>query len=194
MSQPTGAYAWLNAEPGPRMLGEALKLYGTLETPGAADNPVIIAWADEVQAAVPTPYNKWASAWYENDATAWCGLFAAVCAVRSNPDNRPERRPPDKYLSALSWKAWGEGVPIKEARLGDALVFERQGGGHVGLYAGEDATAFHVLGGNTADSVSIARLAKTRCVAARRPPYLNMPANVRKVWLAPNGAFSRNEA
>lgn len=31
-------YAWLAREPGPRMLVEALKMYGTLEKPGAANN------------------------------------------------------------------------------------------------------------------------------------------------------------
>jgi hypothetical protein len=65
MTKPTGAYAFLNAEPGPRMLVEMLKIFGTLETPGAADNPVILGWADEVAAACPTPYNVWAAKFYE---------------------------------------------------------------------------------------------------------------------------------
>jgi hypothetical protein len=41
-------------------------------------------------------------------------------------------------------------------------VFTRSGGGHVGLYVGEDATHYHVLGGNQANLVSIMRLAKGR--------------------------------
>jgi hypothetical protein len=40
------------------------------------------------------------------------------------------------------------------------LVFERPGGGHVGYYFGEDATAYHVLGGNQGDAVTIARIAR----------------------------------
>lgn len=36
-------YAWLGGEPGPRMLLEALKLFGTLEAPGNADNPTILS-------------------------------------------------------------------------------------------------------------------------------------------------------
>jgi Fe-Mn family superoxide dismutase len=44
-------YRWLEAEPGPRMILEALKEYGTLEAPGAADNPKIIGWQDELEAA-----------------------------------------------------------------------------------------------------------------------------------------------
>ena len=32
--------------------------------------------------------------------------------------------------------------------LGDILTFKRNGGGHVGLYVGEDKDCYHVLGGN----------------------------------------------
>lgn len=194
MPRPTGAYAWLHDEPGPRMLLEALKLFGVLEVKGAANNPQILGWADEIGEAEATAYAKWAADWYDADSTAWCGLFVALCAVRANVDNRPERRPPAKYLSALAWTAFG--LPVKRglAELGDVLVFSRAGGGHVGLYVGEDADAFHVLGGNQGDAVSIMRIAKARCVAVRRVPYLAKPANVRPIRLAAGGALSRNEA
>ncbi len=194
MTRLPAAYAWLNAEPGPKMLVEALKLYGTLEGPGVADNPAIEAWADEVQAAVPTPYNRWAASFYDNDAIAWCGLFMALVAVRANTDRRPERWPPDKYLSALSWTAFGQPVAKALPMLGDVVVFSRDGGGHVGLHVGEDHEAIHVLGGNTGDQVKVARIAKLRLVAVRRPPYQVSPANVRRVLLAPAGDLSRNEA
>ena len=39
-------YAWLETEPGPRILVEALKTYGTIEKPGEGSNPSILAWAD----------------------------------------------------------------------------------------------------------------------------------------------------
>jgi hypothetical protein len=45
------------------------------------------------------------------------------------------------------------------AALGDVLAFVRNGGGHVGLYVDEDASAYHVLGGNQSDRVSITRVA-----------------------------------
>jgi hypothetical protein len=38
-------YAWLETEPGPRILVEALKTYGTIEKPGEGSNPSILAWA-----------------------------------------------------------------------------------------------------------------------------------------------------
>jgi hypothetical protein len=78
--------------------------------------------------------------------------------------------------------------------LGDVLVFVRNGGGHVGLYVGEDETAFHVLGGNQSDAVNIKRIAKRRLYAARWPTYRAEPVNVRQIPLAPNGALSANEA
>lgn len=187
------AYAWLAKEPGPKMLLEALKLYGTLEGAGAANNPTILAWADELGLELgSSAYAKWVADWYSSDSIAWCGLFCAVVAQRANPDDRPERRPPDKFLSALSWGSWGLPAPVP--MLGDVLVFARDGGGHVGLYVGADDAAFHVLGGNTRDSVSIARLEKARLRAARRPPYLAQPANVRVIHLAATGAASTNEA
>lgn len=195
MPRPAGPYAWLNDEPGPRMLTEALKLYGVLEGPGAANNPTIVGWADELAAALPTAYARWAGTWYAEDATPWCGLFMAVVAQRANVDDRPERRPPEKYLSAASWAGWGlDAEALGGAELGDVLVFTRQGGGHVGLYVGEDATHYHVLGGNQGDRVNISRIAKDRLTAVSRPRYLAKPANVRKVRLSPVGEISRNEA
>jgi hypothetical protein len=47
MTLPKQPYAWLMSEPGPRMLGQMLALFGTHEYAGAANNPVILAWAEE---------------------------------------------------------------------------------------------------------------------------------------------------
>ena len=63
------------------------------------------------------------------------------------------------------------------------------------LNPGEDAQAFHVLGGNQSDRVMIKRIAKNRLLGARRCPWrINQPAAVRPVVLAANGALSTNEA
>lgn len=159
------------------MIDEALKLYGVLEAPGSDDNPQILAWARETGLDDV----------YTHDEIAWCGLFAAVVAQRAG------KRVPAGPLWALNWKRFG--VPSPEAGLGDMLVFKRPGGGHVGLYVGEDENAFHCLGGNTRDSVSIARIARNRLVAVRRPEYkIGKPAGVRPYILATGGALSTNEA
>lgn len=169
-------YQWLEQEPSPKMLLEFLKMYGVTEAPGTGDNPTILAWAKE------TGLEKV----YIHDSIAWCGLAAAVAAQRAG------KEVPKDPLWALNWAKFGThtNVPM----LGDILVFTRTGGGHVGLYVGEDDTAYHVLGGNTSDKVTIARIAKARLYTARRPIYsIAQPTNVRRIILSSNGELSTNE-
>ena len=66
--------------------------------------------------------------------------------------------------------------------------------GHVGFYAGEDDSHYHVLGGNQSDRVCITRVSKGRLYAARRPLYRVQPGNIRPVHLEATGALSLNEA
>jgi uncharacterized protein (TIGR02594 family) len=171
-------YTWLAHEPGPKMIVEAVGLYGTLEGPGAANNPKIVAWAKEIGGRLADIYKA--------DSIPWCGLFMAVVARRAGKEI------PANPLWALSWSAFGANASIPA--LGDVLVFVRNGGGHVGLYAAEDETAFHVLGGNQSDAVNIKRIAKGRLYAARRPLYRVKPANVRPIRLTTAGPLSLNEA
>ena len=181
-------YRWLETEPGPRMIVEALKEFGTLEAPGDADNPKIVGWQAELEASgIGRNY----AGLYRHDAIPWCGLFMAIVAHRANAERRPERNPPKLYLWALEWASFGLPVPNGSAALGDVLVFKNSG--HVGLYVGHDATAFHVLGGNQSDRVTISRIAKQRLYAVRRPAYRVQPANVRPIPLAASGSLSASE-
>lgn len=170
------AYQWLLQEAAPRHLLKAMELYGVAETVGAIHNPVIMGWAKEVGLEKT----------YTADEIPWCGLFAAVVMKRA------DRPVVDKPLWALSWAKFG--VPADKPMLGDILTFKRDGGGHVGFYVGEDSTAYHVLGGNQGNQVSVTRIAKSRLFAARRPQYNQQPENVRVVALAGNGTLSTNEA
>ena len=170
------AYAWIDGLPDlPRMVREARALYGVAEAPGAANNPQILGWAQEIGATA-----------YRADTMAWCGLFMGVVAKRAG------KVLPDGPLWALNWRHFGN--PAAPPGLGDTLIFQRPSGGHVGLYVGEDATAFHVLGGNQGDRVCILRVARSRLVAARRPAYGVTPTSVRPILLAATGALSANEA
>lgn len=170
-------YAWLAKEPGPRILLEALKVYGTAETPGPGNNPAIMAWAKA------TKLDKA----YTADSIAWCGLAMAYVALQAGWDL------PINPLWAQNWLKWGN--PSDKPMLGDVLVFGRKGGGHVGLYVGEDVQSMHTLGGNQSDAVNIKRIAKSRLLGARRCPWrVNQPSNVRPVTLAAGGALSTNEA
>jgi cell wall-associated NlpC family hydrolase len=114
---------------------------------------------------------------------------------------------PKNPLGARNWQKFGTPVPITKGRqgtlgrypmLGDVLVFWRgkKNGfaGHVGIYVGEDDTHFHVLGGNQKDSVSIARIEKSRLLQARRCKWkVNQPENVRRVFLEANGVVTTDE-
>ena len=66
------------------------------------------------------------------------------------------------------------------------LVFTRPGGGHVGFYVGEDAAAYHILGGNQGDAVTIVRIVKSRYIARRWPegrPVIGKPVPIaQKDW------------
>lgn len=168
-------YQWLAKEGGPKMLNALLDMYGTREIPGAGDNPVILGWARQLGLS-----------YYTHDSIPWCGLAIAYAALAAG---KPVVRQP---LWALSWANWG--TPTADPMLGDVLTFQREGGGHVGLYVGEDDTTYHVLGGNQSDMVKISRIDKTRLYRAVRPPYINQPLNVRKVFLSPQGDISKNEA
>ena len=177
-------YKWLQNEGAPKMLVEALKLYGVIETPGKGSNPVINAWAKEVGGNVADVYTA--------DEIPWCGLLTAVCAKRSG---YPLPKDP---LWALNWGTFGD--KQCEPMLGDVLVFVRKtstgaAAGHVAIYVGEDATAYHTLGGNQSDMVCITRMPKTRLYAIRRPHFkVAQPFNVRKVMLSAKGALSTTEA
>jgi uncharacterized protein (TIGR02594 family) len=170
-------YQWLLNEPGPKMLVEALKLYGTKEVPGNNDNPEILSWAAETGL----------SRVYSADAIPWCGLFIAIVAKRA------DKTFPDNPLWALNWAKFGAHKPHPE--LGDVLTFKRNGGGHVGLYVGEDNDCWHVLGGNQGDAVNIKRFTKDRLYECRSPIWkIAKPGNIRKVYLQPDGEVSDNEA
>lgn len=170
-------YEWLNNEPAPKILIEALKLYGIKEVVGKQHNPEILQWAKETGL----------ESVYTADEIPWCGLVMAVICKRA------EKPIPVSPLWALNWANWGE--PVDSPMLGDICTFKRPGGGHVGIYIGEDKTAYHILGGNQSNAFNIARIAKERLFKARRTKWsVAQPENVRKVLLSSTGSLSTNEA
>jgi hypothetical protein len=108
---------------------------------------------------------------YNSDEIPWCGLYIAYICKMAGLD------------------------VVKEPMLGDVLTFKRKGGGHVGIYVGEDNTHYHVLGGNQNNSVSVSRIAKSRLFKARRTAWkVAQPTSVRKIKLEPKGVITTNEA
>lgn len=99
-----------------------------------------------------------------DDETAWCSAYmnwvfsqVGIAGTQS--------------LAARSWLDWGN--PLSAPRLGAVMVFSRGDPngwqGHVGLYVGEDATHYQILGGNQSNSVKVKRIAKTRLLGIRWP-------------------------
>lgn len=162
----------------PAWLAAARAQLGTREVPGPTHNNKLLAFLNSA--------SKFNGVVWRDDEMPWCGGFVAACL------NAAGVEPVKIAARAKSWATWGANLRRSHLAPGAVLVFERQGGGHVGFYVGEDAGAYHVLGGNQGNAVSITRIAKDRCVAARWPR--GVPVTAGPVQLARNGDLSRNEA
>lgn len=173
-------YEWLGTVGQlPKTIIHGLELMGVAEIVGKGSNRTIIGWRDELNAAGVVISG------YSDDDIPWCGLFVAIVAHRAG------KRGVSSPLWARNWTKFG--TATVHPSLGDVLVFVRDGGGHVGFYVGEDKTAYHVLGGNQANRVSITRIPKERCVATRRPSYNAKPESVKSYTVKAASGFSTTE-
>lgn len=170
-------YTYLNDAVGPRVLLEAMKHYGVQEVVGSRHNPAILGWAKELGL----------DGFYKADETPWCGLFMALCLKHA------QLKPPEGLDALRALKYAERFYPVSTPMLGDILVFIRNGGGHVGLYVGEDTNHYHVLGGNQKNGVFIVPIEKGRMRAARRT-FAGTAPYIRRVHLGPSGEASINEA
>lgn len=159
---------------GPAWLDAARADLGVRELPGAPTAPRIAQWLQRL------------GAWWRDDETPWCGTACAAWMRAAGIT------PPAAWYRARAWAEWG--APLSEPILGCIVVFERQGGGHVGIVAGVDTVGrLLVLGGNQGDRVSIAPFDRARVVAYRWPLGVPMDA-VRPPITTAAGASSANEA
>lgn len=168
--------AHLNVPGLPKVINEGLRYLNISEIKGPASNEVIMKWAKELGLEKV----------YTNDDIAWCGLFVAYVIQKTG------REPVVNPLWARNWVKFG--VVSPQPSLGDILVFARNGGGHVGFYIAEDNSAYHVLGGNQGNKVSIVRILKNRLLQARRPIYNSIPATAIPYVVSANGSLSVDEA
>lgn len=173
-------YDYLKKVTSPQILVQALNLVGTKEIVGIKNSETIMGWAKELGIEKI----------YTNDEIAWCGLFIAYACKKAGlvmPFSAKDS------LWALNWNKFG--TAQKTAMLGDILIFKRNGGGHVGIYVGEDATCYHVLGGNQSNMVCITRIEKTRCAGIRRTEWkIAQPDSVKSIAVTSSGFISKNEA
>lgn len=135
----------------PRWLQIAESFVGLHEVVGPKHNKTIIGWLERLKA------------WWRDDETPWCGVFVAYCMKEAGLPF------PKYYMRAKDWADYGSLLRRDRVSPGAILVFDRAGGGHVGFAVAQDATHYHVLGGNQSNAVNIMRIGKNRLVASRWP-------------------------
>lgn len=186
-------YTYLLEDPiPPAAVRIGLDCYGTIEGPGTMNNKKIVGWADEVARFKGTNYANWAADWYNKDSIPWCGLFMALCQVRTGLSYRA---PPKSYLSALAWSSWGEPVDFRQPndlskiQVGDVAVYVRAGGGHVHQVVGVSTDGRFILGlgGNQDNAVNIKGYPVSRLYSVRRPHYEVKPKGARHVRVSSSG-------
>lgn len=137
----------------PLWLKIARQFIGLKETPGPANNAVIMGWARGLPAVIVGMV-------YSADSIPWCGLFVAHVIRAAG------LMPPRIAVRANAWSNWG--IPCDPCP-GAVMVMKRPGGFHVFLYEGETPTHYFGTGGNQSDSVSQAWFPKSEVVACRWP-------------------------
>lgn len=153
----------------------ARKYEGLREIKGALHEPVIVGWLKKL------------GAWWRDDEQPWCGTFAAVVVSEAG------MKPPAAWYRAKAWLSWGK--KLDGPSLGAIVVFERTGGGHVGIVVGiDDKGNLMVLGGNQGDAVRVSPFARSRVLGYRWPEFYPTPALSTLPVLASTGELSRNEA
>ena len=126
---------------------------GTTESPGPADNPVIM----EMYASVGHD-------WVEHDSVAWCAAFVGHCFERAGI--RSTRK-----LTARSYLDWGVPVEVVDAQQGDIGVIPRGSSswqGHVFFIDRIEGAWVWGLGGNQDDAVNVKRYPLSKLLGVRR--------------------------
>lgn len=124
------------------------------ELPGSAHHP-FIQWAHMLCALGPD----------QPDSVPWCSSWLNAIAWML-------QLPRSRSAAARSWLNVGSVIQLEDAKPGNDIVILSRGSnqaqGHVGLFAGLDATNVHVLGGNQGDAVSIAPFRRGSVLGVRR--------------------------
>lgn len=124
---------------------------GVKEAAGPADNPRIVQYLRSTTLDAPTA---------SNDETPWCSAFVNWCVEQSGYEGT-------NSAAARSWLHWGRS--LERPTLGCIVVLTREGGGHVGFYAGEEGDNLLIFGGNQSNAVRVSPYAKTRLLGYRAP-------------------------
>lgn len=117
---------------------EARKHVGLKEIKGPQHNKTIQQWLKDLKA------------WWDDDETAWCGVFVAHCLQAGGI------KYPKHWYRALDYL--NGGAKLSKPAYGCIAVKSRKGGGHVCFVVGRDKKTGKLvcLGGNQSDSVCYA--------------------------------------
>lgn len=141
----------------PIWLTKAREHIGLREIKGERHSPEILQfWRDIKRGGI------------KSDEAAWCAGFVGAMLERSGLQST-------RFESAKSYLTWG--TPLSAPALGAVVVFEREGGGHVGFVAGIEVGSGNllVLGGNQGDEVNIRAFPRSRVAGYRWPLGQPMP-------------------
>ncbi len=146
---------------------------GIQEVPGAADNPVIMGWREDIAKAFPKMRTY--AYTYQHDSTPWCGHGLAAALARVGIEPPFGSTPELKYMWADSYAHWGTKLP--KPIPGCIMVFTRNGGGHVAMLEKIDGNTLWVRGFNQSDEVNVSTKAlnSTFTAAVWPPGYAVVP-------------------
>jgi uncharacterized protein (TIGR02594 family) len=148
----------------PLWVAEGMKWIGTEEAKGAADNPVILEWAQEEGGEIAKDY--------KHDSIPWCSLFANMILKKVGLKGT-------ETLWALDWNDWG--VKLQGPAIGAFAPMKRitadgQVAGHIVVVVGRDKAGNLLgLGGNQDDAVNIRSVPLARPLSFRWPNTVDMP-------------------
>ena len=119
-----------------KWIAEARKHIGLKEIKGSRHNPIILSWLKKLKA------------WWNDDESAWCGLYVAYCLQEANVPT------PKHWYRALDYLNYG--TKLYKPAYGCVAVKKRKGGGHVCFVVGTTEEGKLVcLGGNQNDGVCL---------------------------------------
>ena len=164
----------MNSATDPAWLAEAWRHVGTREIKGPKHEPKILAWWRAIKRGG-----------IKDDETPWCAAFVGGCLEAVGIIST-------RFESARSYISWGVG--LGQPAVGCIVVFQRDGGGHVGFVVGRDpAGRLMVLGGNQGDEVNVRAFGLDRVISYRWPTAVPRPP-LQPLPLLAAGELSRNEA
>lgn len=126
---------------------------GVKEVEGKKNNPDILK------------YHEATTLKAQDETVAWCSAFINWCFQACGADKGT------RSAAARSWLKWGKEVKLKDAMIGDVVIFSRGNSswqGHVAFYLNHDDTWVEVLGGNQSDAVSVAKYSRSKLLGVRR--------------------------